>query len=172
VAILLKNKLQFSKRGRHRVIRLKIPATLPYRDLAVRMVAASCKLVSAKKIDRATGHARPDLEFDDQVVSAFGEAFNNVVLHGYDDSRGDVEIEVEPLHDRLVIRVMDSGKCFDLSQVPDPDLDALPEGGLGVFIMRSFMDEVTYTAGSPNVLSMTKLLVHDDETLADDVAGK
>ena len=37
-------------------------------------------------------------------------------------------------------------------------LDALPESGLGLFIIRSFMDEVKYVPGSPNVLSMTKYL--------------
>jgi serine/threonine-protein kinase RsbW len=43
--------------------------------------------------------------------------------------------------------------------VAEPDLDALPESGLGLFIMRSFMDKVIYTAGAPNVLSLTKHLM-------------
>src|SRR5438045_3407940 len=67
------------------VIRLRVPATLRYRDLAVRAVAAACKLV---------GDGRRDRAFDDQVVSAFGESFNNVTLHAYDGHPpGDVEIQ-------------------------------------------------------------------------------
>ena len=33
-----------------------------------------------------------------------------------------------------------------------------PESGLGVFIMKSFMDRVEYTPGAPNVLKLTKLV--------------
>jgi anti-sigma regulatory factor (Ser/Thr protein kinase) len=36
-----------------------------------------------------------------------------------------------------------------------PDLDALPESGLGLFIMRSFMG-VTYRRGRPNLLKLSK----------------
>jgi serine/threonine-protein kinase RsbW len=130
------------------VIRLKVPSRLEYRDLAVRMVASACKLVH-----------NPDNAFYDEVISAFGEAFNNVVLHGYGEKSGELEIEVEPREDSLTIRLLDYGETFfDLDTVPTPDLDSLPEGGLGIFIMRSFMDDVTFLAGTPNVLSMTKFL--------------
>ena len=59
---------------------------------------------------------------------------------------------------------MDHGKPFDLSTVPPPDLGRLPESGLGVHIMKSWMDDVAYRRGEPgsqrgaNVLSMTKRL--------------
>src|SRR5262249_18050932 len=104
-----------------------------------------------------------DSDFDDQVISAFGEAFNNAVIHSYGPSGGDLEIEVDAATDRLVIRLLDFGRPFDMGQVPSPDLDSLPESGLGIFIMRSCMDDVTYPSGAPNVLSMTKFLVHDDD---------
>jgi len=129
------------------LIRLKLPSRLEYRDLAVRMVASACKLVP-----------NPGDDFYDEVISAFSEAFNNVVIHSYGAKAGELEIEIEPSHDRLTIRLMDYGKTFDMAVVPQPDLDLLPESGLGVFIMRSFMDDVTYLSGHPNVLSMTKLL--------------
>ena len=51
-----------------------------------------------------------------------------------------------------------TGNSFDLAMVPAPDLDTLPESGLGLYIIRSFMDDVKYLAGTPNVLSMTKYL--------------
>lgn len=126
------------------MIRLVVPSRLEYRDLAIRMVASACKLVPD-----------PRGKLSIEVVSAFGEALNNVILHGGPHT-GDIEIEVELGDDRLTVRLMDHGKSLDLQAVPAPDLDSLPESGLGVFIMRSFMDEVTYRAGKPNVLSMTK----------------
>lgn len=133
------------------VIHLRVPGSLRYRDLAVRVVGAACKLVG----DGAG--PRRNSEWDNQVVSAFGEAFNNAAIHSYRGVKpGDVEIEVDAAATHITIRLIDYGNSFDLARVPDPDLDSLPESGLGLYIMRSFMDEVTYEPGSPNVLSMTK----------------
>jgi serine/threonine-protein kinase RsbW len=153
------------------LIRLKLPSSMVYRNLAMRLVTSACKLVKASRVDRRTGRSRPDREFDDQVISAFGEAFNNAVLHSYGPSGGDLEIEVDLLDDRMTIRLMEYGRTFDIGRVPEPDLDSLPESGLGLYIMRSCMDDLTYVAGKPNVLTMTKFLVHDDEVMVDDAAG-
>jgi serine/threonine-protein kinase RsbW len=135
------------------MIRLSVPSKLEYRDLAIRMVASACKLVP---------HARDD--FSHGVISAFSEALNNVVLHGYGSEQGEIGIEVELGHDHLTIRLTDYGRSFDPAAAPPPDLESLPESGLGVFIMRSFMDHVTYAAGVPNTLSMTKYLVTRETT--------
>jgi serine/threonine-protein kinase RsbW len=142
------------------LIRLRVPGLLKYRDLAVRTVAAVCKLAYE---ERGPGSRRPGPNFDEEVVSAFGEAFNNIAIHGYRSRpAGDVEIEMQLTLDRLTVRLIDYGSSFDIQQVPQPDLDALPESGLGIFIIRSFMDAVAYTPGQPNVLSMTKYLTGDE----------
>jgi serine/threonine-protein kinase RsbW len=124
-----------------------------YRDLAVRAVGAACKLVG-----RGDPTGPGDRAFIDQVVSAFGEAFNNTAIHSYGDptATGDVEIEIEVGDTFITIRLLDYGRSYDMSSVPVPDLDTLPESGMGLFIIRSFMDEVNYVPGAPNVLSMTK----------------
>jgi len=134
------------------VIRLKVPGALKYRDLAVRAVAAACKLVG-----NDDGTDPGDKQFIDQVVSAFGEAFNNTAIHSFRGrTTGDVDIEIEIGDDFITIRVLDFGNSYDFSSVPEPDLENLPESGMGIFIIRSFMDEVSYTVGAPNILSMTK----------------
>jgi serine/threonine-protein kinase RsbW len=138
------------------VIHLRVPGSLRYRDLAVRVVGAACKLVGSSGAD--SGPIRFNNEFDHQVVSAFGEAFNNAAIHSYRGSSGEVEIEVDVGLSHITIRMRDWGKSFVLDDVPMPDLEAMPESGLGLYIIRSFMDEVTYRPGSPNVLSMTKHL--------------
>jgi len=139
-----------------RVIHLRVPGTLRYRDLAVRVVGAACKMVGTP--DESTGPIR-NTEWDNEVVSAFGEAFNNAAIHSYDGRKpGDVEVEVETGIAAITIRLIDYGNSFSLDDVPVPDLEALPESGLGLYIIRSFMDEVKYVPGSPNVLSMTKYL--------------
>lgn len=141
------------------MIRLKVPCTLRYRELALRVVAEACKLVLPR---RASDPREAYGDFDDQVVTSFGEAFTNVVQHGGVGPDGPpVEIEIEPHPDRLTIRLLDHGKPFDLGAVPAPDLGQMPESGMGVYIMKSWMTDVSYAPGETptrNVLSMTKRL--------------
>jgi len=120
-----------------------------------------CRLVrSGVQKEQETSHLRTEANFDDKIVSAVGEAFNNIALHGYSGShRGDVDIELEINRDVLIIRLFDTGKGFDPLGEPGPDLDDLPESHMGLFIVKEFMDEVTYFRGvspSPNVLTLTK----------------
>lgn len=134
-----------------------MPGTLRFRNLAVRVVASSCKLVRGNLQD--TGHEQD--EFEAQVVSAFSEAFNNIALHGYAERPpGEIEVEIEPLPEGILIRIADTGRAFDPMTAPSPPLDRLPESGMGVFIIRSFMDAVQYEPGRPperrNVLSLFK----------------
>ena len=128
------------------MIRAILPGRLEYRDLAIRLVASACKLVPTGGDD-----------FSNEVVSAFSEALNNVVVHGRAAAEESIEIEIEIGADRLTLRLKDHGTPFDPRTVPPPDLESLPESGLGAFIIRSFMDEVSYVAGSPNTLAMTKI---------------
>jgi serine/threonine-protein kinase RsbW len=109
-------------------------------------------------------------EFEAQAVSAFGEAFNNVAIHGFRDlPPGNVDIEISWTKEQIIIQMTDSGRIFDPDATPLPALDELPEGGMGIFIMRSFMDEVEYKAGPPNVLRLIKRRGSEDERVPDDV---
>ena len=142
------------------MIRLSVPGRLRYRDLAVRAVAAACKLVGTDGDISNSGFTRINRTFDDEVVSAFGEAFNNIAIHGYRGRPpGEVEIEIEPGKNGIRIELRDFGASCAFDDAPMPDLDALPESGLGIFIIKSFVDEVTYKAGKPNILSLTKRLL-------------
>jgi serine/threonine-protein kinase RsbW len=128
------------------VIRIQLPAQLAYRDLVLRTTSAMCTL-----------SGRPRAGFRHQVVTAVSEAFNNVVLHAYAGrSPGQLALEIEPRQEGLRIVMTDDGTPFDPPAVPVPDLGALPESGMGLFIIRSFMDEVVYTPGPPNVLVLVK----------------
>ncbi len=142
-----------------------------YRDVVVRTVAAACRLVGdppddAHDIDVDDQDAF-DLanRFDAEVVSAFSEVFNNICLHSYGNGRGvgEVEIEIETTEQSVSIRMVDDGEPFDISEVPSPDLDAMPEGGLGVFIIRSFVDEFEYNPGPPNEWILKKSRAPEDK---------
>lgn len=130
---------------------LRVPGAIAYRHLAIRLVSTACKMAFDPALDAE------DPDFEPQVVSAFGEAFNNVAVHGY---RGvppePVQIEVDWDDAGLTITMTDTGRRFDPESVAPPDLDDLPERGMGLFIMASSVDEVDYRPGPPNVLRLVK----------------
>jgi len=132
------------------VILLRVPGTLEYRNLVLRAVSEACRIAQHDEWEGASLEA--------QTVSALGEAFNNIAIHGYADGPpGEVVVEISWTHNEIVMQITDTGLSFDPEQVELPDLDALPEGGMGLFIIRSFMDEVDYQSGPPNVLRLVKL---------------
>jgi serine/threonine-protein kinase RsbW len=133
-------------------IRLHLAGILEHRDVALRVVSAACKLIPPQP------NGQPWSEFQAQVVSAVSEAFNNVVLHGYADmpaGEGMIDLAIELQTDGIRVEMRDWGASFDPTEIPDPELDALPESGLGLYIMRSFMD-VAYLPGHPNLLTLSK----------------
>jgi serine/threonine-protein kinase RsbW len=143
------------------VIRILVPGTLLYRDVVLRVVASSCKLARGKWSIAQRARQGPEDRFDNQVVSAASEVFNNIAIHGYGDSRtGNVEIELDIAEDAITLRFADTGKSFDPRVVAPPNLGSLPESHMGLFIVRSFVDEVSYTPGDgsdqPNRLFLVK----------------
>ena len=93
---------------------------------------------------------------------ALEEAVTNVILYAYPEgSDGQVDIEAIIREDSLEFIISDSGKPFDPLSVPKADttlgVDERPIGGLGIYLVRSIMDTVSYErADGRNILSMTK----------------
>jgi serine/threonine-protein kinase RsbW len=143
----------------HFMITLTVPGALLYRQLVLRVVESSCKLARARL---RPGQEQKRNEFDDEVVSAFSEAFNNVAIHGYAGRAGDVRVEIECEQDGLTIRMFDIGRSFDPSEIGKPPAEELPESGMGLYIIHSFMDRVSYLPGdppgTPNLLVLHKRL--------------
>src|SRR5512139_1500703 len=80
-------------------IRLSVPGTLRYRDLAVRLVAEAARLVSCSAQRAPNDLFDRDVRdpFDTAVVSAFAEIFNNVAVHAYKRaSGGTIDIAITP----------------------------------------------------------------------------
>lgn len=140
----------------------EVPGTLAFRDLLGGIVAGLC---------HALARERGMEGLDADVLTAFNEAYNNVVIHAYRHAAGNVGLEVTVNDDTLVIRLLDSGQEFRLNDVGTPPFAAgdelaiedLPEGGMGVYLMRAVMDEVSYLArtenGGRNCLVMMKRLL-------------
>jgi len=90
-----------------------------------------------------------------RVISAFNEAFNNAVLHSQANERP-IEIWIEITQSELVIEIKDEGIAFNIEDVVSPDVEALPESGLGIFIIQSFMDQVEYFPGEKSKKKQTE----------------
>ncbi len=76
---------------------------------------------------------------------AVGEICSNSIKHAYDGVGGKpIHVSVRGGDDRLVIEVRDFGKKFDPQSYRPPDLESLPEGGIGLHLVRQFVDELTY----------------------------
>lgn len=115
------------------------------------------------KVARATVAAvasRMRFSFNEveDIKLAVAEACNNAILHAVPDSPATasiVDITLVPLPDRLEIRVADKGHLADVSSLPVRSIpaeglstaDELPEGGLGLMLIRSLMDEVDLLGG-------------------------
>ena len=94
-----------------------------------------------------------DAGFDDDSVHAIGiairESVINAVKHGNQNDAGKrvfVEIEGDRpgAEARLTVRVRDEGEGFDPDAVTSPlePENLLKSSGRGIFLIRSFMDEV------------------------------
>jgi serine/threonine-protein kinase RsbW len=96
---------------------------------------------------------------------AVDEACANVMEHAYDsDATKEVSIRAIVDESSVQIEVIDSGKGFDPAAVEELKLQELVSakrtGGLGMRLMKSFMDEVHYEMqpGVKNELKMVKRL--------------
>ncbi|HEY1739137.1 MAG TPA: ATP-binding protein [Acidimicrobiia bacterium] len=147
-------------------IRLTVPGTLRYRGVAVRAVAEAARLVSGSKPRDPSDPIAYDVRdpFDTAVVSAFMEIYNNVAIHAYnrEADAGTIELTITPADGQILIEMADHGAPFDITGVaplPDPlDGNALPEGGMGIHIAKTMLDEVVYQPGPPNLWRLRKQL--------------
>jgi serine/threonine-protein kinase RsbW len=96
------------------------------------------------------------------VTMAAREAAVNAVLHGneYDPAKR-IAASFENTGDALVITISDQGKGLDPERLPDPRTpeNLLRGTGRGIFLIRSFMDEVHFRQLHPGTeLTLVKHL--------------
>ncbi len=124
------------------------------------------------RIRQIVVEAAEKLGFEDDEVAkiemAVGEACTNVLEHAYQTQplRAEIEIVVEPFPDRLEITLLDySTVNFPVDEAPglaiDEYLDEHRKRGLGLYIIRSFVDHIEhrFVCGRGNQLRMVKYLI-------------
>ena len=94
---------------------------------------------------RVAGTAGFDEDEQHRIEMAVHESMINAIWHGNkNDSSKSVWLQFKIFRDRLEIRIRDQGTGFDPKQIPDPleNDNLLNVSGRGIFLIRTFMDEL------------------------------
>jgi serine/threonine-protein kinase RsbW len=79
---------------------------------------------------------------------AITEAATNVLRHAYEGrfpAAFDLHLEID--EQSVTVHLRDEGKPFHPGDVQAPNPEELHEGGYGLFLIETLMDEVTYQPG-------------------------
>lgn len=131
---------------------------------------ASAKYVSLIRLTLSGVFSRAGATYDDieDAKIAVSEAVTNAVKHAYKDGVvvGMINLCFEIFEDKIKIIISDQGESFDYEETKaqlgpyqeNENIDFLREGGLGLFLIESLMDEVTVDKKSGVTISMIKYI--------------
>ena len=115
-------------------------------------------------VEEFVNYFAKDLRIDDDkipgIILAVTEATTNAIIHANkSDVNKLVKISAFIENNRLIIKIKDEGKGFDLSQIPDPTApeNLLKDSGRGIYLMKVYMDELKYEVqpdGTETILIM------------------
>lgn len=96
-----------------------------------------------------------------KVAIATDEAVTNVIKHAYSgnpDKTITFRVEITP--ESMVIKIIHTGQALTKEAIKLPNMEQYiaekKVGGLGLYIMNQFMDEVDFSTGKQHCCSMTK----------------
>lgn len=100
-----------------------------------------------------------------QICVAAEEIFVNIAHYAYGPEKGKARVRVDISEEPVTVTItfMDNGIPFDPLAKEDPDVtlaaDERKIGGLGIFMTKKTMDDVTYEyKDGKNILRMKKML--------------
>jgi serine/threonine-protein kinase RsbW len=130
-------------------IRLTFPRKVSYLRFATSISKQICQQIKV---------CREDKRFASDVELCVSEACTNAIKYGGSREREDnISLYFEIHEDKLIIKVQDKGMGFNLNDLPEPDIESLPDRGYGLYIIRSKMDDVQYSQTKKgNFLTMIK----------------
>lgn len=98
-----------------------------------------------------------------QIDIAIDELFGNIAHYAYNPETGPATVRVEVMEEPIsvVITFIDHGVPYDPLKKDDPDITLSAEeraiGGLGVFMVKKTMDEISYEyRDGKNILRIKK----------------
>ncbi|NQT26043.1 ATP-binding protein [candidate division KSB1 bacterium] len=99
-----------------------------------------------------------------KIELAVDEACTNVVEHAYKEKENEnIDVAIQIDYQKFTVVVTDKGKRFSPADIDIPDMDQylaeLRVGGLGIYLMKTLMDEVQYHTG-PDGKNRVKMVKH------------
>lgn len=130
-------------------IMVTFPSTLEYVHLAT-TVASNAAAIAG--FDKAVAG---------KVAVATDEAVTNVIKHAYGSQPNHrITLKAEITPESLTLKVVHTGKALTNEEVKLPNMSEYirdrRRGGLGLYIIKQFMDEVDYLVGQEHCCQMTK----------------
>lgn len=129
-------------------------------------LSVKASLENLQRVRQYIDHAGERLGVSESALGdlrlAVDEAVTNVILHGYGELEGNVELNMEEDGDAVIIRIRDRAETFDPSQVKKPQLDTAledrPFGGMGIFLIKKMTDEAEFLPlpGGGNEIRLVK----------------
>lgn len=113
------------------------------------------------------GFSYDDIE---DIKIASSEAITNAIQHAYPESeQGEVVVGCAIYTDKIEIMIADYGKSFDFEEVrekvgpydEETNAEFIREGGLGLFLIESLMDEVKVLNDNGVTVFMTKYVARE-----------
>ena len=102
-------------------------------------------------------------EINDKLHLIAEELYTNIFSYAYSNNEGEIEVVLRKENDVIEYKFLDKGIPYNPLEHPDPDVTLPPEsreqGGLGILIVKSSVDEIYYeNKDGKNILSMKILL--------------
>ncbi len=108
-------------------------------------------------IGSAAGMANFDIQAIEDIEIAVGEACKNISCHGFAGFSNFYEVQCEIDPEKITITVTDCCGEHEIEKYKKPCLDCPKEGDLGIYVMKSLMNEVEIIrADSGNSIRMVK----------------
>ena len=131
-----------------------------------RSLILSCDINEIPRLTEFVTTVCRDTSFNDdavqQLILAVEEAVVNIMNYAYEaDAKDKVFLTAETADNQITLTIMDSGRPFDPTLVPQPDLtldaEVREEGGLGIYMIRRNTDAMHYERRDGyNVLQLIK----------------
>jgi len=114
---------------------IKIPSLSTNESFARAAVAAFCSSLN------------PTIEEISEIKTAVSEAVTNAIIHGYEDTVGDIEIQCRIKENNIVEIIIEDYGCgiVNVDKAREPLFTTKPElerSGMGFSVMETFMDEL------------------------------
>lgn len=140
-------------------------------DYVEMRVPAKPQYVSVMRLTISGLASRMGFSYDDieDLKIATGEAITNVVHHAYNDGDGEIMIGCALFENKLEIMVSDYGNSFNFEEIKakigpykeNENVSMMREGGLGIYLMETLMDEVKLNNEGGVTVFMTKYVTRE-----------